>query len=69
MYEEYPDKEVLDGEVNIYLNTKGTDSSGVSGELVALLKYFEETTDDIAISSGYERRTGRRVPHAKALHS
>ena len=55
MYEEYPDKEVLDGEVNIYLNTKGTDSSGVSGELVALLKYFEETTDDIAISSGYER--------------
>ena len=55
MYEGYPDKEVYDGEVIIYLNTKGKDTAGVSNELIAMLEYFEETTDDVALSSGYER--------------
>ena len=55
MYEGYPDKEVYDGEVILYLNTKGKDSAGVSDELIAMLEYFEETTDDKALSSGYER--------------
>ena len=55
MYEGYPDKEVYDGEVIIYLNTKGKDLEGVSSELIAMLEYFEETTDDVALSSGYER--------------
>ena len=55
MYEGYPDKEVYDGEVIIYLNTKGKDLEGVSSELIAMLEYFEETTDDKALSSGYER--------------
>ena len=55
MYEGYPDKEVYDGEVIIYLNTKGKDFEGVSSELIAMLEYFEETTDDVALSSGYER--------------
>ena len=55
MYEGYPDKEVYDGEVILYLNTKGKDTAGVSNELIALLEYFEETTDDKALSSGYER--------------
>ena len=55
MYEGYPDKEVYDGEVIIYLNTKGKDTEGVSSELIAMLEYFEETTDDVALSSGYER--------------
>ena len=55
MYEGYPDKEVYDGEVIIYLNTKGIDADGVSDELVAMLTYFEETTDVVALSSGYER--------------
>ena len=55
MYEGYPDKEVYDGEVILYLNTKGKDTVGVSNELIAMLEYFEETTDDKALSSGYER--------------
>ena len=55
MYEGYPDKDVYDGEVIIYLNTKGKDPEGVSSELIAMLEYFEETTDDKALSSGYER--------------
>ena len=55
MYEGYPDKEVYDGEVILYLNTKGKDTEGVSDELIAMLEYFEETTDDVALSSGYER--------------
>ena len=55
MYEGYPDRKVYDGEVILYLNTKGNDPEGVSGELVAMLEYFEETTDDVALSSGYER--------------
>ena len=48
MYEGYPDKEVYD-------NTKGKDLEGVSSELIAMLEYFEETTDDVELSSGYER--------------
>ena len=55
MYEGYPDKEVYDGEVILYLNTKGKDTEGVSDELIAMLEYFEETTDDKALSSGSER--------------
>ena len=55
MYEGYPDKAVYDGEVILYLNTKGKDTAGVSNELIAMLEYFEETTDDKALSSGYER--------------
>ena len=55
MYEGYPDKDVYDGEVILYLNTKGKDTEGVSNELIAMLEYFEETTDDKALSSGYER--------------
>ena len=55
MYEGYPDKEVYDGEVIIYFNTRGKDPAGVSDELIAMLEYFEETTDDKALSSGYER--------------
>ena len=55
MYEGYPDKEVYDGEVILYLNTKGKDTAEVSNELIAMLEYFEETTDDVELSSGYER--------------
>ena len=55
MYKGYPDKEVYDGEVILYLNTKGKDTAEVSDELIAMLEYFEETTDDKALSSGYER--------------
>ena len=51
MYEGYPDKDVYDGEVILYLNTKGKDTEGVSDELIAML----ESTDDKALSLGYER--------------
>ena len=68
MYEGYPDKEVYDGEVILYLNTKGKDTAGVSNELIAMLEYFEETTDDKALSSGYERiiRLNEIVSYIKA---
>ena len=68
MYEGYPDKEVYDGEVILYLNTKGKDTAGVSNELIAMLEYFEETTDDKALSSGYERiiRLNKIVSSIKA---
>ncbi len=55
MYEGYPDKEVFDGEVIIYLNTQGRYPEEVSDELVAMLEYFEKTTEKVALSSGYER--------------
>ena len=35
--------------------TKGKDTEGVSDKLIAMLEYFEETTDDKALSSGYDR--------------
>ena len=69
MYEGYPDKEVYDGEVILYLNTKGKDTAGVSNELIAMLEYFEETTDDKALSLGYERiiRLNEIVASIKAI--
>ena len=69
MYEGYPDKEVYDGEVILYLNTKGKDTAGVSNELIAMLEYFEETTDDKALSSGYDRiiRLNEIVASIKAI--
>ena len=44
--------ELADGAVRIFLNTRGTDPQGISPELMALLRYFEETTDKAAQESG-----------------
>lgn len=44
-----------DGATRIFLNTGGTDSEGVSEELVALLRYFESSTDIMAKASHSEK--------------
>lgn len=40
-----------DGATRIFLNTRGTNDAEVSEELVNLLHYFEESTDETASSS------------------
>lgn len=44
-----------DGATRIFLNTRGTDPTGASEELISLLRYFESSTDITANSSGSER--------------
>ena len=53
--EEEPDCILDDGAVRIFLNTRGTNDSEVSKELVDFLHYLEDTTDQAAISSGSDR--------------
>lgn len=48
---ELPGLQLEDGAIRIFLNTKGTQSEGVSRELIELLHYFEETTDAVAEQS------------------
>ena len=43
-----------DGVTRIFLNTRGTNDSEVSEELIALLRYFEETSEEAAEQSGSE---------------
>ena len=50
--EEIPGLQLKDGAVRMFLNTKGTKLEGVSRELIALLHYFEKTTDAAAKQSG-----------------
>ena len=50
-----PDMELKDGATRIFLNTRGTDSSGVSKELIELLRYIENSTDAVADSSSCEK--------------
>lgn len=45
---------LMDGGTRIFLNTRGTNQEGVSRELVEMLRYFEETTDERAEASGSE---------------
>lgn len=52
--EEASDVTLMDGATRIFLNTRGTNPEGVSRELVELLHYFEETTDEQAEASGSE---------------
>lgn len=52
---ERPELELNDGITTIFLNTRGTDSTGVSNELVSLLRYFENTTSEIARKSESEK--------------
>lgn len=40
-----------DGAVRIFLNTRGTDTEGISNELLELLRYVEHSTADNAASS------------------
>ena len=42
---------LYDGATRIFLNTHGTDVEGVSEELIQLLRYFEQTTEENAAGS------------------
>ncbi|MCQ4637631.1 Rpn family recombination-promoting nuclease/putative transposase [Anaerovorax odorimutans] len=48
---EAPGLELDDGATRIFLNTRGIDPAGVSEELIALLRYFEDTSKKVAESS------------------
>ena len=55
MCREVPGLTLEDGATRIFLNTRGTDTEGVSPELVALLKYFERTTREVAEHSASKK--------------
>ena len=52
---EFSGVELNDGVTTIFLNTKGKNTEGVSDELIALLKYFEDTRPEIAVRSKSKR--------------
>ena len=49
--DEIPGLKLHDGATRIFLNTHGTDGEGVSEELIQLLGYFEQTTEENAAGS------------------
>ena len=49
--DEIPGLKLYDGATRIFLNTHGTDDEGVSEELIQLLRYFEQTTEENAAGS------------------
>ena len=49
--DEIPGLKPHDGATRIFLNTHGTDEEGVSEELIQLLRYFEQTTEENAAGS------------------
>lgn len=53
--DEFSDVKLNDGATRIFLNTRGVDSTGVSEELIELLKYFENTIDMSESVSSSER--------------
>ncbi len=66
--EEIPQCRLQDGAVRIFLNTKGTDDSQVSRDLIEFLHYIENTTDDAARNAHSDRirRIHNRVKKVKA---
>ena len=46
-----PGLKLHDGATRIFLNTHGTDAEGVSEELIQLLRYFEQMTEENAAES------------------
>ena len=53
--DEVPGLKLGDGVTRIFLNTRGSDDTGVSSELIGLLRYFEDSTADTADRSGSDR--------------
>ena len=49
MCQEFPGMRLKDGAIRIFLNTHGTDKTGVSEELVELLNYMEHTTEKVSL--------------------
>ena len=48
MCQEFPGMRLKDGAIRIFLNTHGTDKTGVSDELIELLHYMEHTTEKVS---------------------
>ena len=65
--DEIPGLKLHDGATRIFLNTHGTDAEGVSEELIQLLKYFEQTTEENAAGShsGKIEKLQKRVEEIK----
>lgn len=57
-----------DGAARIFLNTRGKNPSGVSEELIELLRYIEHTTEEVSSScrSGKIRELQRRIAMIKS---
>ncbi len=53
--EEVPELSLGDDAVRIFLNTHGTNTGGVSKELIELLKYMEHTTEEVSRTCASER--------------
>ena len=56
-----------DGATRIFLNTHGTDAEGVSEDLIQLLRYFEQTTEENAAASHSQKieKLQKRVEEIK----
>ncbi len=52
---EIPGLKLEDGATRIFLNTRGTNPDGVSEELIALLRYFEDSTEVTAQQTTSDR--------------
>ncbi len=55
MCEECPGIKLNDGATRIFLNTRGTDPTGVSDELIELLEYFEKTASKSESAASSEK--------------
>ena len=64
---EEPDVLLHDGSFRIFLNTRGTDHENITPELRALLEFFENPSEEVALRSGNERikRMQKRVKSLK----
>ena len=65
--DEIPGLKLHDGATRIFLNTHGTDAEGVSEELIQLLRYFEQTTEEKAAGSHSQKieKLQKRVEEIK----
>ncbi len=65
---EAPELKLDDGSTRIFLNTRGTDSTGVSDELIELLKYFEKTAskDEKVASSEKIRKLQDKIDQIRS---
>ncbi len=65
--DEIPGLKLHDGATRIFLNTHGTDAEGVSEELIQLLRYFEQTTEENAAASHSQKieKLQKRVEEIK----
>ena len=65
--DEIPGLKLHDGATRIFLNTRGTDAEGVSEDLIQLLRYFEQTTEENAAASHSQKieKLQKRVEEIK----